>query len=120
VLLIDPWVLDNPKWRDRLLEFDRSERTWVSVLVAWNTGDPQTDRNRQRLLDQLNNTLENRFRRRRPGLQLNAHVTASLEDVATALPAVLQEAMHRWLRGRSTPRRSDNDDPPDEGDGRSR
>jgi FxsC-like protein len=98
ILLLDPWALEHAKWRDQLEAFDRQERPWVTVMAAWNLNDPQTGRTQQHLLHQLNATLERRFRRRRPGLHLDADVAASLQDVGRALPTVLQESTRRYLR----------------------
>jgi FxsC-like protein len=98
ILLVDPWALEHPKWRDRLHDFDRQDSPWVSVLVAWDLDEAQTAGARHRLLEQLNTTLESRFRHRRPGLHLDANVTSGLRDLGRALPTVLQESTRRYLR----------------------
>jgi FxsC-like protein len=98
ILLIDPWALEQGKWRDQLQEFDRQDRPWVTVMAAWNRDDPQTARVRQHLFDQLNTTLDRRYRSRRPGLHLDADIAASLSDIARVLPSVLQESTRRYLR----------------------
>jgi FxsC-like protein len=98
ILLVDPWALDHPKWRDQLHEFDQLDRPWVSVMAAWDLNDQQTAHARHRLLRQLNSTLESRFQRRRPGLHLDAHVASTLANLGRTFPIVLQEATRRYLR----------------------
>jgi FxsC-like protein len=101
ILLLDPWALEQAKWRDQLEEFDRQDRPWVTVLAAWNLDDPQTSRARRHLLDQLHATLRRRYHQRRPGLQLDVDIATSLLDVGGALPPALQESSQQFGRWRN-------------------
>jgi FxsC-like protein len=98
VLLVDPWALDDPQWRDRLRDFDGADMPWVGVVAAWDIDDPQTWRAQERLLDQLHATLHRRFARRRPGLRLDAGVASTLDDFGRAVSTVIQEAATQFLR----------------------
>jgi FxsC-like protein len=98
ILLLDPWALEVVAWRDQLVEFDRQDRPWITVMAAWNAEDPQTARDSGRLLKQLDATLESRFQRRRPGLRLDAKVAPTLQGFGRMLPTVLQEATRRYVR----------------------
>lgn len=98
VLVVDPWALDDPDWRAALREFDSRDSPWVGVVVAWDLKDQQTQDEQQRLLDQLNDTLDHRFASRRIALRLDAGIASTLADFGRALSAIVQEAATQYLR----------------------
>lgn len=98
VLVVDPWALDNPDWRDDLRAFDGRDSPWVGVVVAWDLKDQQTLDEQQRLLNQLNDTLTHRFARRRIALRLDAGIASTLTDFGRTLSAIIQEAATQYLR----------------------
>jgi FxsC-like protein len=98
VLVVDPWALEDRDWRAQLAELDKRDIPWVGVVVAWNLRDPQTNRDQQRLLEQVHATLDHRFARRRIALRLDAGVAATIADFGRALSAIVQEAATQYLR----------------------
>jgi FxsC-like protein len=106
VLVIDPWALDDPKWRDQLIEFDRLDNPWVGVVAAWNLDELHTAREQDRLRQQLSATLPHRFARRLPGARLDAGIASSLSELERALSRVAQDAAIRYLRQATATRRT--------------
>lgn len=118
VLVLDPWALDDPAWRAQAAQFDRSERPWIGVVVAWNLHDAETTRERERLLRQVDETLERRFRRRRVTLLLDAGVAPSLPDAGRAMAAVVHDVAVQYLRYAPAPAASPIPPDPDPPGGR--
>ncbi|WP_194925155.1 FxsC protein [Catenulispora pinisilvae] len=86
VLVVNPLVVDDDTWRAALRRFDRIDKPWIGVVVAWDpTGVP--DGELHRLRAELQRVLDRKFARRSPSLRINAPIATSLQSFDLALDA---------------------------------
>ncbi|MEU9041906.1 MULTISPECIES: TIR-like protein FxsC [unclassified Kitasatospora] len=113
LLLLDRWALRDPRRRELVRRFDRSDATWVSVLEPWNADDPECQESAGELGDLSDDTLRITRRAGRPsflGATGPARATGlhSLEDFDDALPRAAMKAKYAF-EGRT---RAEPEEPP--------
>ena len=86
VLVVNPRALDDLRWRAALERFDRMDKPWIGIVVAWDpAGTPAGEQ--ARLREQVRRVLNRKFARRSPSLRVNAPIATSLQSFDLALDA---------------------------------
>lgn len=103
VLVVNPRALDDARWRAALERFDRMDKPWIGIVVAWDPVEIAQEE-RIRLREQLVRVLNRKFARRSPSLRVNAPIATSLQNLDLALDATanntrIQLANHRLRVG---------------------
>ncbi|MER7581940.1 TIR-like protein FxsC [Kitasatospora sp. NPDC097691] len=110
LLLLDRWALRDPRRRELVRRFDRSDATWVSVLEPWNADDPECEEQSGELGDLSDDALRITRRASRPSFLGVTGPTGlhSLEDFDDALPRAAMKAKYAF-EGRT---RAEPEEPP--------
>ena len=98
VLLIDPWAVMLPEYRDILQKLDSMDRPWVRVIVVWSQYDDQMRAQSDQLAAALGNALPNKLREGRAASSSAVRGIRSVEEFGRVLPRVLTEAGRAYLR----------------------
>jgi FxsC-like protein len=98
VLLIDPWAVLNPEWREMLHRFDELDKPWIQVVVAWNHQDAQLQADARRIRAALEDALPRKLREGRATSALAVRGVPSLEDFGVVLPTVIAAAGRYYIR----------------------
>ncbi|MGW4032219.1 TIR-like protein FxsC [Streptomyces sp. NPDC004838] len=98
ILLIDRWALQDDGRCDRLAQFDRDPRPWMSVVVPWNRDDPQSRLSEAELAERLERTMPRQLHHGRPACRAAARGVFSMEAFGQILPQVVEAAAQEYLR----------------------
>lgn len=111
VLLLDRWVLRDPKHRARLSELDAGHRPSTGLVIPWNSADPTDQAVHNDLAAHLDATLPRAAERERRGGRATALSVPDLRSFRALLPQVVEAAANSYLHsvgaslsGGSTPR----------------
>ncbi len=110
LLLLDRWALRDPRRRELVRRFDRSDTTWVSVLEPWNTDDPECEERAGEMGELSDDALRITRRAGRPSFLGVTGPTGlrTLEDFDDALPRAAMKAKYAF-EGRT---RAEPEEPP--------
>ncbi len=110
LLLLDRWALRDPRRRELVRRFDRSEAAWVSILEPFNGDDPECADRADELGDLSDETLRITRRASRPSFLGATGPTGlhTLEDFDDALPRAAMKAKYAF-EGRT---RAEPEEPP--------
>jgi FxsC-like protein len=98
VLLIDPWAVLRPEYRDLLRRLDQMNKPWVQVLVVWNQGDEQMRADTKRLREGLDDALPRWLDRSRATSVAAARGVSSRKEFGLVFPSVIATAGRHYLR----------------------
>jgi FxsC-like protein len=98
VLLIDPWSVLRPEYREILRRLDSMDKPWVQVIIVWNPRDAQLATHEQRIKSALGDALPRKLREGRAASASAVRGVPSLEDFGMVLPAVIAAAGRHYLR----------------------
>ncbi|MGF0175166.1 TIR-like protein FxsC [Streptomyces sp. Marseille-Q5077] len=97
VLLLDRWVLSDPKHRARLSELDAGHRPSTGLVVPWNSADPAGRAAQHDLAVDLETALPRAAERQRRGGRAAALSVPDLRSFRTLLPQVVEAAANSYL-----------------------
>ncbi|OPG09214.1 hypothetical protein B1R27_06995 [Streptomyces sp. GKU 895] len=111
ILLLDRWVLRDPKQRARLRELDTGHRSSTGLVVPWNSADPDSGAGRHELAAAVDEALPRATSLQRQGGRAGALSIPDLGSFRALLPQVVEAAANSYLSsagtarpGESTPR----------------
>ncbi|MFF5493416.1 TIR-like protein FxsC [Streptomyces aquilus] len=111
ILLLDRWVLRDPKHRARLRELDTGHRPSTGLVVPWNSTDPDSRAAQHELADAVDAALPRATSLQRHGGRAAALGVPDLGSFRALLPQVVEAAANSYLSsagpalpGESTPR----------------
>ncbi|WP_405907874.1 TIR-like protein FxsC [Streptomyces sp. NBC_00828] len=98
VMLLDRWILRDPKHREQLGQFDITHRPATGLMVPWNDTDPDSGAAKDDLVAETNNTLPRKIHQ---GRQASPHAVQGIRDhesFSLLLPYVVQWAATQHLK----------------------
>jgi FxsC-like protein len=96
LLLLDRWALRDETRREAVVDFDRRNPSWVSVLEPWNSTDPDCVADGGTLTELSARTLRSQHRDSRPSFHGTATELGSLEEFEAALPRAVMRAKYAF------------------------
>jgi FxsC-like protein len=113
IMIVDPWIVRHPQYRDILREFDRFQFRNCVVLIPWNKSDQKTQAARNSLLELLRNVLSRNFEGRkelyfRPVIEEYAALRSAISSALSDLEALLA----RYRQPARKTGESDHNQPP--------
>lgn len=101
LLLVDPWVLRNPRYRELLWEVDQSAPPWTTVVVPWNQQDPGSHIDGGPGPAELEAVMPRLLRIGRSSSRTAVGGVGTLEALGALLPQLVRHAVSEFA-GRST------------------
>jgi FxsC-like protein len=100
--LVDPWAAVSAVHRERLRQLERLD-SWVSVLVPWNTQDPELAAAERDIRRGLNRYLRDKLGSVPRGCQLAASGIPTLPEFGELLPEMAMTMLKRFRKDPSVP-----------------
>lgn len=108
VLLIDPWVVTQPESRRLLAAYDRLTKPWIQFVIAWSAKDAELAEAEDELRGLLSGVLGGKLADGgRPARQMASLGVATIEEMSTVLPSMIQTAGRHFLRHQRPPLQRD-------------
>ena len=98
IILIDPWMADNPAGAARIAELDRRRKPWIRALVLWSRSDVQTLRHAAALRAKLQLAMPRSMDSWRRTTRSATRDLGSLAEFGHALPSVVELAWSNFIR----------------------
>ena len=94
VMIVDPWVVRHPDYKDILRQFDRFQFRNCVVLIPWNKSDPKTQAEYDGLRGELREVLSRNFEGRkeiyfRPGIEDHSAFRRAISSALSDMEALL-------------------------------
>lgn len=104
IILIDPWMANDPVGVERIAELDRLRKPWVRTLVLWSRSDTQTLEHALVLRDKLQAAMPRGMDSWRRTTRSATRDLGSLAELGHALPSVVELAWNTFVKAsRSDP-----------------
>jgi len=113
LVLVDPWGLTEPHYRDLLRELDRANKPWVGLVVPWNEADTQITENAENLREELRAVLPGKIAQGRLAMRKAMSGIPTIDEFEATLRPVVQTVRSSYLRNARVfpPQISGNDRP---------
>jgi FxsC-like protein len=103
ICLVDAWVALSDAYHERLRQLNELTAPWLSVVVPWNSDDPDLGAQRQLLRAKLEEHLGNKLSSVPRRCRMAADGIPTVEDLGLVLPEMAMTMLKRYHKDAAAP-----------------